>query len=87
MVELLKQKQFSPLKTEEQVASIYAGVKGYLDKIEVSQVQAFETGLLGLLHSKHDDVLSGIAKEKALTPELEEKLKSALDGFAKTFAA
>ncbi len=86
LVELLKQKQFSPLKTEEQVAVIYAGVKGYLDKFEVSQVQAFESGLLSLLHAKHGDILSGIAAEKALTPDLEAKLKDVIEGFAKTFA-
>ena len=87
LVELLKQKQFSPLTTEEQVAVIYAGVKGFLDKFEVSDVQPFESGLLSLLHAKHQDILDGIAKEKALTPELEEKLKSVIEGFAKTFAA
>ncbi len=87
LVELLKQKQFSPLKTEEQVAVIYAGVKGYLDGFEVSNVQAFEDGLLGVLHSKHGEILSGIAKEKALSPDLEEKLKSVLESFVKTFTA
>ena len=86
LVELLKQKQFSPLKTEEQVAVIYAGVKGYLDTIEVAQVQAFEDGLLSLLHAKHGEILSGVAKEKALTPDLEEKLKSVIEDFSKTFA-
>ncbi|HHS82755.1 MAG TPA: F0F1 ATP synthase subunit alpha, partial [Devosia sp.] len=87
LVELLKQKQFSPLTTEEQVAVIYAGVKGFLDGFEVSDVQPFESGLLSLLHAKHEDILEGIAREKALTPELEEKLKSVIEGFAKTFAA
>ena len=47
LTELLKQPQFSPLKMEEQVGVIYAGVNGYLDKFEVSRVRAFENGLLG----------------------------------------
>ncbi len=87
LVELLKQGQFSPLKTEEQVAVIYAGVKGYLDKIEVNQVRNFEEGLLSLLHSKHSEILSSIAKEKALSEEVEGKLKGVIEGFAKTFVA
>jgi F-type H+-transporting ATPase subunit alpha len=84
---LNKQAQFSPLKTEEQVAVIFAGVNGYLDNIPVAKVLDFEKGLLGALHSKHADVLSGIAKEKALTDELKEQLTAAIEGFAKTFAA
>src|SRR5262250_1660333 len=55
--ELLKQPQFSPLKMEEQVCVIYAGVNGYLDPIPVERVRAFEEGLLGTLRTKHNDVL------------------------------
>ncbi len=57
LTELLKQPQFSPLKMEEQVAVIYAGVNGYLDKFEVARVRAFESGLLSLLRGKHADLL------------------------------
>jgi len=64
---------------------IFAGVKGYLDKIKVNQVAAFEEGLLGLLHSKHGEILSAIEKEKAISDDVEEKLKSVLEGFVKTF--
>lgn len=87
LVELLKQPQFSPLKTEEEVVVIYAGVKGYLDTIKVNQVRAFEDSFLSAMRSKHADILSGIATEKALSPDLEAKLKAALDDFSKTFAA
>ena len=55
LTELLKQPQFSPLKMEEQVCVIYAGVNGYLDKFEVSRVRAFESGLLTLVRTKHAD--------------------------------
>jgi len=87
LTELLKQPQFSPLKTEEQVAVIFAGVNGYLDKVPVNKVGEFEKGLLGALRSKHADVLGAIAKEKALTDDIKGKLTAALDSFAKTFAA
>jgi F-type H+-transporting ATPase subunit alpha len=87
LTELLKQAQFSPLKTEEQVASIFAGVNGYLDNIPVNRVLAFEKGLLGALHAKHQDVLAAIATEKAISDSTKEKLTAAIDAFAKTFAA
>ncbi len=60
LTELLKQPQFSPLKMEEQVAVIYAGVNGYLDKLALNQVRPFEDGLLGFLRSKHADILETI---------------------------
>ena len=86
LTELLKQPQFSPLKVEEQVAVIYAGVNGYLDGIEVSQVHAFEEGLLSVMRNEHKDVLDGIREKKALDDELSSKLKAAVDSFAKNFA-
>ncbi|PLW76406.1 F0F1 ATP synthase subunit alpha [Cohaesibacter celericrescens] len=86
LTELLKQPQFSPLKVEEQVAVIYAGVNGYLDGIEVSQVHAFEEGLLSVMRNEHKDVLDGIRDKKALDDELKSKLKAAVDSFAKNFA-
>ena len=85
LTELLKQPQFSPLKTEEQVAVLYAGVNGYLDKLEVSQVGAFEQGLLTSLRSDHSDLLNTIGEKKALDDDLTEQLKAAIDAFAKGF--
>jgi len=86
LTELLKQPQFSPLKTEEQVAVIFAGTQGYLDKLRVDQVGEFEQGLLNSLRSEHKAVLDQIATEKALSDDLRAKLKSAIDSFAKNFA-
>ena len=86
LTELLKQPQFSPLKTEEQVAVIYAGVKGYLDKLAVSEVGKFEQGLLAHMRSEGKDVLEAIRTEQKLSDEIEEKLKAQLDAYAKTFA-
>ncbi|RUW50205.1 F0F1 ATP synthase subunit alpha [Mesorhizobium sp. M1A.F.Ca.ET.072.01.1.1] len=86
LTELLKQPQFSPLKTEEQVAVIFAGVNGYLDKLALNQVGKFEHGLLSHMRSAGKDVLDGIRKEKALSDDLRSKLKAEIDAFAKTFA-
>ncbi|WP_319496983.1 F0F1 ATP synthase subunit alpha [uncultured Cohaesibacter sp.] len=86
LTELLKQPQFSPLKVEEQVAVIYAGVNGYLDTIAVNQVHAFEQGLLSVMRNEHKDVLDAIREKKALDDEITTKLKAAVDSFAKNFA-
>jgi F-type H+-transporting ATPase subunit alpha len=86
LTELLKQPQFSPLKVEEQVAVIFAGVNGYLDKLTLGQVGKFEHGLLSHMRSAGKDVLDGIRKEKALSDDLRAKLKAEIDAFAKTFA-
>jgi F-type H+-transporting ATPase subunit alpha len=86
LTELLKQAQFSPLKMEEQVSVIYAGVNGYLDKFEVSKVRAFENGLLSLLRTKHNDILDDIRKSGDLTADTEKKLKGVVDGYAASFA-
>jgi F-type H+-transporting ATPase subunit alpha len=87
LTELLKQPQFSPLKSEEQVAVIFAGANGYLDSLPVNKVQDFEKSLLGNLRSQHADLLRAIATEKALSDDLRAKLKAALDSFKKTYAA
>ena len=86
LTELLKQPQFSPLKTEEQVCVLFAGVNGYLDDLEVSQVGSFEQGLLASLRSDHSDLLAAIADKQALDDDLTEQLKSAVEAYAKSFA-
>jgi F-type H+/Na+-transporting ATPase subunit alpha len=86
LTELLKQPQFSPLKMEEQVVVVYAGVNGYLDPLPVNRVRAFEDGLLTLLRTKNADILEDIRKTSDLTDATAAKLKSAVDGYAKTFA-
>jgi F-type H+/Na+-transporting ATPase subunit alpha len=85
LTELLKQAQFSPLAVEEQVVSIFAGVRGYLDKIEVGAIGRFETSLLSELHSKAPDILESIRDKRELTADNEEKLKTFVEGFARTF--
>ncbi len=86
LTELLKQPQFSPLKTEEQVVAIYAGVNGYLDTLPVNKVRDFEDGLLRLMRDKHTDILDSIRTEKQITDAMAPKLKAAVDAYAKAFA-
>ena len=86
LTELLKQPQFSPLKMEEQVAVIYAGVNGYLDAIPVAKVRAFEDGLLSLLRGKHVDILNAIRDSKDLSDDSAAKLKGVVESYSKTFA-
>ncbi len=86
LTELLKQSQFAPLKMEEQVAVIYAGVNGYLDPIPVNRVRAFEDGLLALLRNKSPDILNAIRDSRDLDDATAGKLKTAIEGYAKTFA-
>jgi len=85
LTELLKQAQFSPLKMEEQVVVIYAGVNGYLDKVDVAQVRKFENGLLSLLRSEKN-ILEDIRKTNDLSGDNEKKLKEQVDKYAATFA-
>ncbi|MEA2976956.1 MAG: F-type H+/Na+-transporting ATPase subunit alpha [Alphaproteobacteria bacterium] len=86
LTELLKQPQFSPLKMEEQVVVIYAGVNGYLDAIPVNRVRAFEQGLLSALRNQNADILNNIRDSRDLSDATGAKLKSAVDGYAKAFA-
>jgi len=87
LVEILKQGQYSPLTVSEQVVSIYAGVRGYLDKVAVNDVVRFETEVLNEMRSSHADLLDAIANEKELSKENDEKLKSILDNVVEKFTS
>jgi F-type H+-transporting ATPase subunit alpha len=87
LTELMKQPQYSPLTNAEIVCVIYAGTQGYLDGLEVSDVGRFERDMLQFLRSKRQDVLDFITKDDPkIKGEAEEKLKGAIDEFAKDFA-
>ena len=86
LTELLKQPQYSPMVSEDQVAVIYAGVNGYLDKVKVDQIGRYEQELLNALHGRGSEILDSIRETKDLTAETEAKLKSLLEDFGKTFA-
>src|SRR6187455_2945259 len=86
LTELLKQGQFSPMQMEEQVVVIYAGVNGYLDPLPVSKVRAFEDGLLSTVRGKHPEILDAIRTSRDLADDTAAKLKSVVEGYAKSFA-
>jgi F-type H+-transporting ATPase subunit alpha len=86
LTELLKQPQFSPLPIEEQVCVIFAGVRGYLDRVQLADVTRFEQTYRAELKSKAPDVLEAIRKEREISNATEEKLKGFLEQFMKTFA-
>ena len=87
LTELMKQPQYSPLTNAEIVCVIYAGTKGYLDKISVQDVGRFETGLVAHLRSNHSDLLDRITTEDPkVKGEAEDKIRAALDEYAADFA-
>ena len=86
LTELLKQPQYSPQPVEQQVVSIFAGVRGYLDGIDVAQVTRFEGMLLGEVRAKHADLLKTIREQAELSEESEQRLHAIMKDFAKTFA-
>jgi F-type H+-transporting ATPase subunit alpha len=85
LTELLKQPQYSPFSLEEQIVSLYVGVKGYLDDIAVDKVKLFEDILIQDIKLKGDHILSAIANEKDLSEDTEKNLKEYLDDFLKDF--
>jgi len=86
LTELLKQPQFAPLKVEEQVAVIFAGVNGYLDRLPVARVREFELGYLALLRSEHKQLLEEIRDKREITDSIRSGLKAAAESFSKVFA-
>ncbi|HEY1736721.1 MAG TPA: F0F1 ATP synthase subunit alpha, partial [Methylovirgula sp.] len=86
LTELLKQAQFSPLKMEEQVCVIYAGVNGYLDALPLNRIKPFEDGLLALLRKNHADLLETIRASKDLSDGSAASLKAIVEKYAKSFA-
>jgi F-type H+-transporting ATPase subunit alpha len=85
LTELLKQPQYKPLAVEEQVVSVFAGTRGYLDKIPVDQVVAFEAGLLSALKSKDQGILDAIRNDLQIKPDVEKKLIAFIENFARQF--
>ncbi len=86
LTELMKQPQYSPLSNAEIVCVIYAGTKGYLDKVGVKDVGRWEAGLLAHLRGPAKDVLEFITKEDPkVKGDAEDRIKAAIDDYAKTF--
>ena len=87
MTEFLKQDQYAPLSMEKQVVGMYAGINGYLDSYEVSEVRRYEKELNAHLDARHPGLLKEIAEKKELTKELTERVKAVLAEFADLFRA
>ncbi len=85
MVELLKQPQYIPQTVTDQVISIYAGTKGYLDNVELAKVPAFEKAMLEYFQTTARDIHAEIAQKKALDDDLTARLEKALDDFRSTW--
>jgi len=86
LTELLKQPQFSPLSMEEQVCIMYAGTRGYLDKLAVSKVGQYEAELLRHLHAEKSSLMETIRTEKKLSDDTEAELKKTLEAFTSNFS-
>ena len=86
LTELLKQSQYSPMKVEEQVAVIFAGVKGYLDKIPTQSIGDFEKALLQKLKAKDSSILKDISKDKSISDSTDKALRETLDQLVKSYA-
>jgi F-type H+-transporting ATPase subunit alpha len=86
LTELLKQAQYSPMPVEEQVVSIFAGVRGYLDNIAVRDITRFEQHLLDRVRSQAPDILEAIRTEKELSKATDEKLAAFVENLAKNFS-
>ena len=87
LVELLKQPQYQPMSVQEQVASLYAGTRGYMDEVPLDAVRKFETEMLEFMRNSKADILKDIAEKKALDADIEGRLKAAIDEFKKGFRA
>ena len=86
LTELLKQPQFKPVAVEDQVVALFAGVRGYLDKLDLGRIGQFESQLLVELKSKEPAIIDAIRTDREIKPDVEKKLVAFLDSFVKTFA-
>ena len=83
--ELLKQPQYSPMQVWEQVISLYAGTKGYMDSIEVSDILNFQNKLLAHIKANNKDIVDEITKTGLIEEGTEEKLKKVIEAFKPIF--
>ena len=86
LTELLKQPQYQPMPVEEQVVVIFAGVRGFLDRIKVEDVTQFEQAFRSEIRAQAPEILESIRSTREITKETEEKLTRILENFVKTFA-
>jgi F-type H+-transporting ATPase subunit alpha len=87
LVELLKQPQYQPMSAQEQVASLYAGTRGFMDDVPLDAVRKFESEMLEFMRNSKADVLKDIAEKQKLDDDIEGRLKAAIEEFKKGFRA
>jgi len=87
LVELLKQPQYQPMPVEEQVSSMFAATRGYMDDVPVAAVRKCENELLEFMRNSKADVLAAIRDKKEITSDIEPKLRAAIEEFKKGFQA
>jgi len=87
LTELLKQNQYVPMPFQDQVVAIYAGTRGYLDKLQVTDIGPFQDGLLAKVKSSHAGVLTKIAEQGALDDALDAELKTILTNYQAEYLA
>jgi F-type H+-transporting ATPase subunit alpha len=85
LVEILKQPQYEPLPMKKQVTIIYAGTRGFLDKYPVDVLSDYEKQLYTFMESKYSDIWAELEAKKEFTPDLDSRMKAALEEFDKTF--
>lgn len=85
LIEVLKQGQFVPMDVTEQIAAIFAGVRGFLDDIKKEDVRQFEAGVISYLNTHYYETLSDIKKKKMISEESEAKLKEAIEKYKGIF--
>ncbi|MFQ5559539.1 MAG: F0F1 ATP synthase subunit alpha [Nitrospinota bacterium] len=85
LVEVLKQGQYSPMQFQEQVVSLYTGVRGFLDDVDLEKIRKFDEDFMNFIKSKYSDILDDIGEKKKLGPDTEEKLKGAIQEFLDMF--
>jgi F-type H+-transporting ATPase subunit alpha len=85
LTELLKQAQYSPLRASEQVVSMYAGVRGFLDSIDVSEIKDFEAKLLSHVATSHSDIYKSIESSGVMSNEVDAQLKEVVTAFTEGF--
>ena len=84
LTELLKQNQYSPLSVAEQVISVFSGVNGYLDDIYLGEIKSFESDLIDLMRSSHQDIINSINESGNLDDDIKDKLIGIIEEFKKS---
>ena len=86
LTELLKQDQYVPMSVADQVLSIYAGVRGFLDKIDTAKISGFQTKFLEGLRSEHSDIFDEINNTGNFSDESDQKIEAYLEKFTANFS-